>query len=61
MRVLGIDPSLRSTGYGIIDFWDNEYSVITYGVIKPSKSGPLLHRINEIKNCIEDLIRTQQP
>lgn len=61
MRVLGIDPSLRSTGYGIIDFKDNEYSVITYGVIKPSKCVPLLHRINEIKNRIEDLIRTHQP
>jgi crossover junction endodeoxyribonuclease RuvC len=61
MRVLGIDPSLRATGYGIIDFKDNEYSVITYGVIKPSKSVPLLHRINEIKNRIEDLIRTHQP
>lgn len=61
MRVLGIDPSLRSTGYGIIDFKNNEYAVITHGVIKPSQCGALLHRINEIKNGIEDIIRTHQP
>jgi crossover junction endodeoxyribonuclease RuvC len=61
MRVLGIDPSLRSTGYGIIEYQNNEYTVITQGVIKSSQCEPFLNRINEIKNRIEDLIHTHQP
>jgi crossover junction endodeoxyribonuclease RuvC len=61
MRVLGIDPSLRSTGYGIIEFKNNEYSVITHGVIKTDRHEPLLYRINEIKNRIENLIRSHHP
>lgn len=61
MRVLGIDPSLKSTGYGLIEYTDQEYSVLTYGTIKPTGSKLLLHKINEIKNKIEEIIDTFKP
>ena len=57
MKVLGIDPSLKSTGYGIIEFANNEYSVLGYGCIKPSSKIPFHDRINEIRKRIEELIR----
>jgi len=56
MRVLGIDPSIRSTGFGIIEFSQNAYTVLSYGVIKPSRSLLFHHKINEIKNQVEKLI-----
>lgn len=58
MKILGIDPSLKSTGYGIIEFVDNECSVLGYGCIKPSPKIPFHDRINEIRRCIEELIRS---
>lgn len=61
MRVLGIDPSIRSTGFGIIEYSQNNYTVLGYGVIKPSRRLLFHHKINEIKNQIEKLISTYSP
>jgi len=61
MRVLGIDPSLKSTGYGLIEYSDQEYAVLTYGTIKPTRSKLFHHKINEIKNKIEEIIDTFNP
>ena len=61
MRVLGIDPSLNSTGFSIIEFSDNHYDVLTYGVIKPSRQKDFHHKIYDIKNRIERLIQDYQP
>ena len=57
MKVLGIDPSVKSTGYGIIDFSNNEYSVLAYGCIKPSPKIPFHNKLNEIRKRIEEHIR----
>ena len=61
MRVLGIDPSLKSTGYGLIEYKDQEYSVRAYGTIKPDKDNLFHHKLNEIKIKIEELIETYTP
>jgi crossover junction endodeoxyribonuclease RuvC len=61
MRVLGIDPSLRSTGFGIIECNENSYQVLKYGVIKPSSRLPLHKRINAIREKVEELISTHDP
>jgi crossover junction endodeoxyribonuclease RuvC len=34
VKILGIDPSLRSTGYGLIEAAGNNYSPIAHGEIK---------------------------
>lgn len=34
MKILGVDPSLRSTGYGLIEAHVNEMRAIEYGEIK---------------------------
>jgi crossover junction endodeoxyribonuclease RuvC len=61
MRVLGIDPSLSSTGYGIIEYSRNHYSVLAHGVIKPETRLPFPQRIHAIKIGIEQLIRDHKP
>ncbi len=33
-RILGIDPGLASTGFGIIDFDNNRMKLVAYGVIE---------------------------
>jgi crossover junction endodeoxyribonuclease RuvC len=61
MRVLGIDPSIRSTGFGIIEYSQNNYTALGYGVIKPSRRLLFHHQINEIKTQLEKLIDTYSP
>jgi crossover junction endodeoxyribonuclease RuvC len=61
MRVLGIDPSVQSTGFGVIEYSDNSYSVLEYGVIKPSRQLLLLHKINMVRNRLEEIICTHKP
>ncbi|NIO49063.1 MAG: crossover junction endodeoxyribonuclease RuvC [Candidatus Aminicenantes bacterium] len=61
MRVLGIDPSIQSTGFGIIEYSNNAYTVINCGVIKPSRRKLFHHRINEIKSRLDELIAEFEP
>ena len=61
MRVLGIDPSIQSTGFGIIEYSNNTYSVLKYGVIRPSRTQLFHHKINQIKSSLEDIIVTFEP
>jgi len=61
MRVLGIDPSVQSTGFGIIEYSDNSYSVLEYGAIKPSRRLLFHHKVNMIRNQLEKIIQTYQP
>jgi len=61
MRVLGIDPSIQSTGFGIIEYVNNTYTVLSYGVIKPSRQKLFHHKINEIKSRLEELIKDFDP
>jgi crossover junction endodeoxyribonuclease RuvC len=61
MRVLGIDPSVQSTGFGIIEYSDNSYSVLKYGAIKPSRRLLFHHKVNMIRNQLEKIIQTYEP
>lgn len=61
MRVLGIDPSSQATGFGIIEGSGEATTVIAQGVIKPGRSLPLAHRINDIRVRIEELIVRYEP
>jgi len=61
MRVLGIDPSIQSTGFGIIEYSNNTYTVLNCGVIKPSHGKLFHHKINEIKSRLDDLIAEFEP
>jgi crossover junction endodeoxyribonuclease RuvC len=61
MRVLGIDPSIQSTGFGIIEYSNNTYTIINCGVIKPSRRKLFHHKINEIKSRLDELIAEFEP
>jgi len=61
MRVLGIDPSLQSTGFGIIENDGDRTRPVAYGVIRPTAGLPLFKKLNEIRDEIEKLIRAYGP
>jgi crossover junction endodeoxyribonuclease RuvC len=61
MRVLGLDPSLRSTGYGVIELIENRYAVQAYGTIKTRRADELPVKLLGIKSAIDGLIDRHSP
>lgn len=61
MKVLGIDPSVQATGFGVIEHSGNSYSVLAYGTIKPSRRLLFHQKINLIRNRLEEIIRVHEP
>lgn len=44
-RIIGIDPGLVRTGWGIIDVVGNRFSYVSHGVISPATQLPLPKRL----------------
>jgi len=61
MRVLGLDPSSQSTGFGIIEFSNDIYKVLEYGTIKPQRRQLFQEKLNTIKLAVEGLIDRHNP
>ncbi len=47
-RILGIDPGLRTTGYGVIEFAGGRVRLVEAGVVSPKPSGTLEQRLHEL-------------
>ncbi len=61
MRILGIDPGLATTGYGLIDYQKNQFRVIQYGVIRTQSKLPMPDRLKKINECMKQLIHQYKP
>jgi len=61
MRILGIDPSLQSTGFGVIEYVENQYLPIVYGIIRPTHGVPFHEKLNEIRTELEKIIAEFSP
>jgi crossover junction endodeoxyribonuclease RuvC len=62
MRILGIDPGLRITGFGIIDFTNQRLKYIASGVVATdslTQSTP--ERLGVLFNGVTEVIQTYQP
>ena len=56
MVILGVDPGLNATGYGLIDAAHPRLRVITAGDIRPPKQRPLSERLGVIHEELSRLI-----
>lgn len=61
MRILGIDPGTRITGYGFIDYQDQQTKLIEVGDIRPKSTDPLYLRIHRIYELLGELIDKYRP
>jgi len=61
MKVLGVDPGLNITGYGLVDASSDSPRLIEAGVIRSKPSKPLEMRLLELYNGIEDIINEFRP
>lgn len=60
-RVLGLDPGLRATGWGIITCEGNHIRFVGCGVVRPPTSGSLAERLRSLYSSLSDLIQQHQP
>lgn len=60
-RILGIDPGLAATGYGLIETRGNSYRHLIHGVIATPAGDPTGDRLSVIYRDIEKLIREYKP
>jgi len=61
MIILGIDPGLTKTGFGVISVKNNNIKLLDYGIIEPNKTDSLSKRLFTIHQDIENLIDTYLP
>lgn len=61
IRILGIDPGSRITGYGIIEVVRGRINFIACGVVKTTPQLPLAHRLNEIFDGVNEVIQLHSP
>ena len=61
MRILGIDPGLQKTGWGIIESVDNRLSFVASGLIKPPTALPLYARLAVIDEKMGDIFKSYSP
>ncbi|MEW5891980.1 MAG: crossover junction endodeoxyribonuclease RuvC [Pseudomonadota bacterium] len=60
LRILGIDPGLRATGYGVIDQEGQKLSYVASGVVR-TQDGELPDRIKILFAGVQEIIETFNP
>lgn len=61
MRILGLDPSLSSTGWGVIEVKDNRLRYVADGFIKTDSKLPIADRLALIHRTLNEVIETYKP
>lgn len=61
MRILGLDPSLSSTGWGVIEVNGNRLQYIADGFIPTQPKMPIEKRLDLIFRTLNEVIETYRP
>lgn len=61
MLILGIDPGLNTTGYGVLEFVARKAQLIEAGVVRGKRGATLAERVAEIHAGVADVIASLKP
>lgn len=61
MRILGLDPGTATTGYGIIDVDDGQFTAVAYGTITTPATMPMPNRLQQLQQQLQQLLADYQP
>lgn len=61
MIILGIDPGIADTGYGLLSEESGRLQAVAYGSIKTKSSLPLSDRLAELYDRLAAIIQTYRP
>ncbi len=60
-RILGIDPGLNTTGYGVIEIRGANIEVLEAGVVRSKQRDSLAEKVAAIHEGVADVIESLQP
>ena len=61
MIILGIDPGLRTTGFGVIEKHGSKLRYIASGTVKTASEGALPPRLKIILQGVSEIVATYRP
>ncbi len=61
MRLIGLDPGLRLTGWGVIEIEGNRLRHVAHGVVKVATAGTLAERLRELFDGVAGILEAQRP
>jgi len=61
MKILGLDPGLGTTGWGLIEAEGNRLTHVANGQIKTDPASPLPLRLSNLGDQLEALLKDQAP
>ena len=61
IRILGLDPGLVHTGWGVIDTDGIRLSYVASGAVHPPKDGELADRLKALHDGLADVLRRYEP
>ena len=61
MRIIGLDPGLRNTGWGVIDVAGNRLRCVAHGKVSSDSDLPLAARLLQLYQGLGEVIRSYSP
>jgi crossover junction endodeoxyribonuclease RuvC len=61
MRLLGLDPGLRSTGWGVVEARDNVLRFVAAGVVATDPADDLALRLDALYRGLREVVARQVP
>ncbi len=61
MRLIGLDPGLRNTGWGIIDVQANRLTYVADGTVSPAPDQDLANRLRDLHDGLADVLLNYDP
>lgn len=61
MRVIGIDPGLTTTGYGIVESAGRSLQPVAFGALRTSAGDPLAERLAELQHMLIEVVADHRP
>ena len=60
-RILGIDPGLNTTGYGVIEIDNGKVRLCEAGIVRSRAKASIESRLDEIFTGVQEVIQTHKP
>ncbi|SMD00310.1 Holliday junction endonuclease RuvC [Fulvimarina manganoxydans] len=61
IRIIGIDPGLRRTGWGVVETQSNSLRFVASGMVTSDAALDLAGRLCQLHDGLTEIIRTHQP
>ncbi|MEQ8482492.1 MAG: crossover junction endodeoxyribonuclease RuvC [Hoeflea sp.] len=61
IRIIGVDPGLRNTGWGVIDSIGNSLRFVASGTVRSDNKLDLASRLNQLYEGLEGVIHAHRP